>query len=95
MDKTQPLNAQEVSFLDRCVSKAYEKTGVLQTLNKADMPTLGTLRDIIAEADDVDEAIRKCHLIRSLHIRAYRENMQYASDRCRYHFTAVPNSVIR
>lgn len=63
MDKTQPLNAQEVSFLDRCVSKAYEKTGVLKTLNKADMPTLGTLRDIIAEADDVDEAMQKKLLI--------------------------------
>ncbi len=49
MDVKHPLNAQEKSFVDRCVRKAYIKSGVLDTLNPADMPTLGTFLDCMKD----------------------------------------------
>ena len=49
MDSKHPLNAQEKSFVDRCVRKAYIKSGVLDTLDPADMPTLGTFLDCMKE----------------------------------------------
>ena len=49
MDSKHPLNAQEKSFVDRCVQKAYAKSGVLKTLDPADMPTLGTFLECMKE----------------------------------------------
>ena len=49
MDSKHPLNAQEKSFVDRCVRKAYAKSNVLTTLDPADMPTLGTLLECMKE----------------------------------------------
>lgn len=49
MDAKHPLNAQEKSFVDRCVQKAYAKSGVLRTLDPADMPTLGTFLECMKE----------------------------------------------
>lgn len=49
MDAKHPLNAQEKSFVDRCVQKAYAKSGVLKSLNPADMPTLGTFLECMKE----------------------------------------------
>ena len=49
MDSKHPLNAQEKSFVDRCVRKAYEKSDVLHTLNSDDMPTLGTFLECMKE----------------------------------------------
>ncbi|MGN0552000.1 MAG: VirB4-like conjugal transfer ATPase, CD1110 family [Oscillospiraceae bacterium] len=49
MDSKHPLNAQEKSFVDRCVRKAYIKSGVLDTLDPADMPTLGTFLECMKE----------------------------------------------
>ena len=49
MDSKHPLNAQEKSFVDRCVRKAYAKSNVLTTLDPADMPTLGTFLECIKE----------------------------------------------
>ena len=49
MDSKHPLNAQEKSFVDRCVRKAYIKSGVLDTLDPEDMPTLGTFLDCMKE----------------------------------------------
>lgn len=49
MDAKHPLNAQEKSFVDRCVQKAYAKSGVLKTLDPADMPMLGTFLECMKE----------------------------------------------
>ncbi len=49
MDVKHPLNAQEKSFVDRCVRKAYIKSRVLETLDPADMPTLGTFLECMKE----------------------------------------------
>ena len=49
MDSKHPLNAQEKSFVDRCVRKAYAKSNVLTTLDPADMPTLGTFLECMKE----------------------------------------------
>ncbi len=49
MDSKHPLNAQEKSFVDRCVRKAYAKSGVLNTLRSEDMPTLGTFLECMKE----------------------------------------------
>lgn len=49
MDSKHPLNAQEKSFVDRCVQKAYAKSGVLKTLDPADMQTLGTFLECMKE----------------------------------------------
>lgn len=49
MDSKHPLNAQEKSFVDRCVRKAYISSGVLDTLDPADMPTLETFLDCMKE----------------------------------------------
>ncbi len=49
MDAKHPLNAQEKSFVDRCVQKAYAKSGVLKTLDPADIPTLGTFLECMKE----------------------------------------------
>ena len=49
MDSKHPLNAQEKSFVDRCVRKAYAKSNVLTTLDPADMPTLGTFIECMKE----------------------------------------------
>ena len=49
MDAKHPLNAQEKSFVDRCVQKAYAKSGVLKTLDPKDMPTLGTFLECMKE----------------------------------------------
>lgn len=52
MDSKHPLNAQEKSFVDRCVRKAYIKSGVLDTLDPADMPTLGTFLECMKEENE-------------------------------------------
>lgn len=52
MDSKHPLSAQEKSFVDRCVRKAYIKSGVLDTLDPADMPTLGTFLDCMKEENE-------------------------------------------
>lgn len=49
MDSKHPLNAQEKSFVDRCVRKAYAKSNVLTTLDPKDMPTLGTFLECMKE----------------------------------------------
>lgn len=49
MDSKHPLNAQEKSFVDRCVRKAYAKSNVLTTHDPADMPTLGTFLECMKE----------------------------------------------
>ena len=49
MDAKHPLNAQEKSFVDRCVQKAYAKSGVLKTLDPMDMPTLETFLECMKE----------------------------------------------
>lgn len=49
MDSKHSLNAQEKSFVDRCVRKAYAKSNVLTTLDPADMPTLGTFLECMKE----------------------------------------------
>lgn len=49
MDSKHPLNAQEKSFVDRCVQKAYAKSGVLKSLDPKDMPTLGTFLECMKE----------------------------------------------
>ncbi len=49
MDTKHPLNVQEKAFVDRCVSKAYIKSGVLDTLDPKDMPTLGTFLECMKE----------------------------------------------
>ena len=49
MDSKHPLNAQEKSFVDRCVRKAYAKSNVLTTLDPADMPTLRTFLECMKE----------------------------------------------
>ena len=49
MDSKHPLNAQEKTFVDRCVRKAYAKSNVLTTLDPADMPTLGTFLECMKE----------------------------------------------
>ena len=49
MDAKHPLNAQEKSFVDRCVQKAYAKSGVLKSLDPKDMPTLGTFLECMKE----------------------------------------------
>lgn len=59
MDTKHPLNAQEKSFIDRCVQKAYVKSGVLKTLNKNDMPTLGTFLECMKEeTENVSQAMK-------------------------------------
>lgn len=57
MDKN-PLNAQERSFIDRCVRKTYEQSGVLQSLDKKDMPTLGDFYAVMKAETDIDESIK-------------------------------------
>lgn len=59
MDTSVPLNAQEISFIDRCIAKTYEKSGVLKTRNKADIPTLADFYDVIKSETDVDETLQK------------------------------------
>ena len=49
MDSKHLLNAQEKSFVDRCVRKAYAKSNVLTTLDPKDMPTLGTFLECMKE----------------------------------------------
>lgn len=59
MDSKHPLNAQEKSFVDRCVRKAYEKSGVLHTLNSDDMPTLGTfLKCMKEETENINQEMK-------------------------------------
>ena len=52
MDTKHPLNAQEKSFIDRCVRKAYIKSRVLETLDPKDMPTLGTFLECMKEENE-------------------------------------------
>ena len=52
MDSKHPLNAQEKSFVDRCVRKAYAKSNVLTTLDPNDMPTLGTFLECMKEENE-------------------------------------------
>lgn len=59
MDKEKPLNAQEVSFIDRCVRVTYEKSNVQITRNKADMPKLSDFYDVIRNEEDVDEQLKQ------------------------------------
>ncbi len=49
MDEKNPLTAQEKSFVDRCVRKSYLRTGVLDSLDKKDMPTLSTFMDVVRD----------------------------------------------
>ena len=49
MDEKNPLTAQEKSFVDRCVRKAYLNSGVLDTLDKKDMPTLATFMEAVKQ----------------------------------------------
>lgn len=59
MDAKHPLNAQEKSFVDRCVRKAYIKSKVLETLDPADMPTLGTFLECMKEeTENVNKEMR-------------------------------------
>ena len=59
MDSKHPLNAQEKSFVDRCVRKAYIKSGVLDTLDPADMPTLETFFEVMkAETENVNKEMK-------------------------------------
>lgn len=58
MDKN-PLNAQEVSFIDRCVRTTYERSKYWETHDKNDMPTLGDFYKVMEEETDVDEAMQK------------------------------------
>ena len=59
MDSKHPLNAQEKSFVDKCVRKAYIKSGVLDTLDPADMPTLGTFLDCMkAETEFINKDMK-------------------------------------
>jgi type IV secretory pathway VirB4 component len=59
MDAKHPLNAQEKSFVDRCVRKAYIKSGVLDTLDEKDMPTLGTFLDVMkAETENINRDMK-------------------------------------
>lgn len=59
MDAKHPLNAQEKSFIDRCVRKAYIKSKVLETLDTADMPTLGTFLECMKEETDVSKEMQE------------------------------------
>ncbi len=52
MDSKHPLNAQEKSFVDRCVRKAYAKSNVRTTLDPKDMPTLGTFLECMKEENE-------------------------------------------
>lgn len=59
MDEKNPLNAQEKSFVDRCVRKAYIKSGVLETLDRNDMPTLSTFMEVMRnETEFVTEEMK-------------------------------------
>ena len=59
MDAKHPLNAQEKSFVDRCVRKAYIKSGVLDSLDEKDMPTLGTFLDVMkAETENINRDMK-------------------------------------
>lgn len=59
MDSKHPLNAQEKSFVDRCVRQAYIKSGVLDTLDPADMPTLGTFLECMkAETENINKDMK-------------------------------------
>ena len=59
MDSKNPLTAQEKSFVDRCVGKAYLKSGVLDTLDPADMPTLGTFLECMKEeTENINEDMK-------------------------------------
>lgn len=59
MDKSNPLTAQEKSFIDRCVRKTYYNSGVLDTLDRSDMPTLSDLsRTISEETENVTEEMK-------------------------------------
>ena len=59
MDAKHPLNAQEKSFVDRCVRKAYIKSGVLDTLDEKDMPTLSTFLDVMkAESENINRDMK-------------------------------------
>ena len=59
MDSKHPLNAQEKSFVDRCVRKAYVRSGVLDTLDKKDMPTLGLFLDCMkAETENINKEMK-------------------------------------
>ncbi len=49
MDEKNPLTAQEKSFVDRCVRNSYLKSGVLDSLDKKDMPTLSTFMEVVRE----------------------------------------------
>lgn len=59
MDSKHPLNAQEKSFVDRCVRKAYIRSGVLDTLDPADMPTLETFLDCMKkETENINKDMK-------------------------------------
>ena len=59
MDSKHPLNAQEKSFVDRCVRKAYIKSGVLDSLDPKDMPTLGTFLECMkAETENINKEMK-------------------------------------
>lgn len=59
MDSKHPLNAQEKSFVDKCVRKAYLKSGVLDSLDPADMPTLATFLECMkAETEHINKDMK-------------------------------------
>lgn len=58
MDTVNPLNAQEVSFIDRCVRQTYEKSNVVVTRNKDDMPKLSDFFEVVRNAEEVDTTLK-------------------------------------
>lgn len=64
MNPNRALSPQEVSFIDRCVRKTYIRSNYLNTLDPADVPTLGDFRDVMAaETEHVDEKMKQDLLI--------------------------------
>ncbi|MGN1399211.1 MAG: VirB4-like conjugal transfer ATPase, CD1110 family, partial [Erysipelotrichaceae bacterium] len=57
------LNAQECSFIDRCVRDTYDRSSFWKTMDNKDMPTLGDFYEVMKYEDDVDEAMKQKLLI--------------------------------
>ena len=59
MDPKHPLNAQEKSFIDRCVRRAYIKSGVLENRDVTKMPLLGDFLREMENDDTVNKEMRE------------------------------------
>lgn len=59
MDPKHPLNAQEKSFIDRCVRRAYIKSGVLESRDVTKMPLLGEFLREMENDDTVNKEMRE------------------------------------